>query len=159
MILNDWLNADFIASIPYIKDNEADASEFIYAYIRAEFGKRTTSPVVDTITDKTTIAHIIDLIYRDKWKTLKDVANAQIDVTGVTDGKTETVENEIYGYNGDGAKDYKTTRTTDEHKSFSDLFNMIENNVAMRGKLSYYRIIAHDCAEVLTTYIYEESEV
>lgn len=161
MVLNEWLNADFVASIPYIKDNEADASEFIYAYIRAEWGKRTVSPVVDTITDKTTIAHIIDLIYRDKWKTIKEVVdnpNGDFDATGTKDTGTKTIEQTIYGYNGDGAKDYKQTITDNTHTTFNNLFEMIENNVAMRDKLSYYRVIAQDCADVLTTYVYE-SEV
>lgn len=165
MILNDWLSQSFIESIPYIETNEKDNSEFIYAYVRGLFGNKTVSSIVDNCKDTpATVAKIIDLLYSDKWATIKKSLDAVNDddgaITGTTDTDSVITDNTIYGYNDgeNGAHDYKTVVTTNKHTQFSDLYKMIENNVAMRDALMYYRVMAYDIAYVVTTDIYFDSE-
>lgn len=159
MILNDWLTQDFFKSIDYLNTNESDNIEFIYAYVRGLFGNKTVSSIVDScVNAPQTVAKLINLMYSDKWGTVKNALNADIPITGTDINSTETTINTIYGYNdGDvGAKDYKTEKTKTGINSFSDVFEMIRNNVALRNDLAYYRVIAYDCAYVLTTGVYDE---
>lgn len=161
MKLNDWLNADFFKSIDYIQNNEADNIEFIYAYVRGLFGNKPTSSIVDACKDHPeTVAKLINLLYSDKWGTVKQSLQEDIPVTGTNINSTETTLNTIYGYNDgeNGAKDYKTEKTKTGIKSFTDVFQMIRNNVAMRNDLAYYRVMAYDIAYVVTANVYEEED-
>lgn len=155
MILNDWLSKEFIESIPYIATYESEKANVIYNMVRMFYGKKSTSAAVDYVVenglDKSLLAETISDLYSNKWKTIKDALNADIPITDHT--KTETTNNSIYGYNGDKAPDYTTEKTTDEN--YTNVFDMIQENVEMRDKLSYYSTVIKDIAHTLTTMIYE----
>lgn len=160
MKLKEWIAKAFIDSIPYIATNESANSDYIYNEVLVWHGNKTISKQLETIIDNEmntdVLANIINNLFSKKWETLKKVNDANIELTGYTDTKTEQIDNSIYGYNGDSAKDYTNIKKTDETKTFNDLFTMIEKNIAMRQRLSYYKIVADDIASVLTTCVYED---
>lgn len=159
MLLNDWLTPEFIASIPYIEENEKDKSQDIYYMLRMFYGKRTVSNEVDFIIensiDSIHLANAISDVFSSKWRTVKSAITDSLPTTESVDTKTETTDNNIYGFNGDKAPDYNNVKTTEEHKTFDNLFEMIEKNIEIQGKLSYYRLVINDIAHMLTCPIYE----
>lgn len=157
MLLNEWLTIDLFSNISYIEDNESKAKDFLYHYIYANYGKKETSTLVDAFSDKLdTIGNILDTIFRDKWKTLKEALTTDIGITGIKDIVTEQIDNSIYGFNGDSAKDYTQTKTTTKESEFDDIYEKIKTNVEMREMLSYYKNVAEDIGTMLTTPIYTE---
>lgn len=153
MLLSEYLTEDIISAIPYISENENDNVTYIYNWMIANYGERTVAPIAN-ISDKSVLGKIIDLMYADKWKTLKSATLADIGVTGTKDHKTETETNNIYGYNGNDAPDYKNIKETEETKEFSNIFEMIEKNIEFRELLSYYNVVVHDIANAITLKVY-----
>lgn len=157
--LNEWLTKDFIELIPYIKENESDKTDSIYAMLIMFYGNKPISSDVDNVVNevytKEVLANAIDMIFADKWKTIKSVFAENIPLLANTKTVTEDTNNSIYGYNGDKAPDYNLNKVTTEEVEYSDIFEMIEKNVAMRDKLAYYKIVLNDIATMLTMRIYE----
>lgn len=159
MLLNEWLTEEFIASIPYIEENEKDKAQDIYYMLKMFYGKRTVSNevtfIVENNIDTIHLANAISDVFSSKWRTVKGAITDSLPTTEYVDTKTETTDNNIYGYNGDKAPDYTNVKTTTEHKTFDNLFEMIEKNVEIQSRLSYYRLVINDIANMLTLLIYE----
>lgn len=159
MYVKEWVTAEFLNKIEYLKNNEDDKIETLNAIIIMFYGNRTTSSFVDSVVDGTVsdsyLASAINLLYSDKWKVLKDFTDSNISITGRTDTEKETTENDIYGYNGDSAKDYVKTVTRDKTVEYDDIFSMLQSNVDIRNKLSYYKVVVSDIASCLATDVYD----
>lgn len=155
MYVKEWVTSDFLNKIEYLAENESDKIETLNAIIIMFYGNRVISAFVDSVVDGTVtdayLANAINLLYSDKWKTLKEFMDSEISVTGRSD--TETTENSIYGYNGDSAKDY--TKTVSKNTEYDNLFNVFKDNIDVRSKLSYYKVIVEDIASCLASEVYE----
>lgn len=156
MLLNEWLTEDFIAAIPYISENESENAQLLYYYILATYGEKTTSPIVDVVTDKTIIEKIIDKQFKSKWALLKNAFSQDINLTAKDTDRTEQIDNSIYGYNSDeGVKDYTNKKTIHESVTWDDVYKKIEDAFDFHVNLNYYKIIASDIAKMLTIGIYD----
>lgn len=156
MLINEYLtDSSLLSDIQYLADNEADNITIIYNWIIGNYGSRTTAPITETITDKAMLGSIINLMYSDKWKTLKNAILADIDITGTTNKTTTTINNSIYGYNGDNAKDYTNVREKEEVRQYNNIFEMIEKNIEFRKLLSYYNVVVADIVDAISLSIYE----
>lgn len=159
MLLNEWITPEFIASIPYITENESTKANDIYYMVAMFYGKRTVSNEVSFIIENNIstdiLASAISDVFSSKWRTLKNAITDSLPTTESMDTITETTDNNIFGYNGDKAPDYNNVKTTVEHKTFDNLFDMIQKNIEIQGKLSYYKIVIQDIAHMLTSPIYE----
>lgn len=158
MKLHEFLTLDFINSIPYISANETENSENIYNWILVKGYNKIVSNYIDMINDeiisKQAFANIISAMFSDKWTNLKKIIAENITATGTTDTTTETIKNNIYGYNGTATDDYERTRTLTENKEYSDLFEKLKQNIDFREMFSYYNTVVTDILKMLTIEIY-----
>lgn len=159
MFFRDWLTQDFVNSIPYLAENEADNLTIIYNWLLSKYGYKTTSPFADSVTNNEisgeVLANIISLFYADKWENLKDIITSTISPTGINKTITEQVDNSIYGYNGDAANDYTNKRSRTEFTEYDNIFDELRKNIDFRGMFSYYNVVVNDIARALTTAVYE----
>lgn len=156
MLLSEWFTENFLDSIAYITANENDNKTNLYWLVLASYGNKTTSALVDVVSDKAIIGDIINLKYSSKWSLIKSAFSKDINLTAKESERTEKIDNSIYGFNSEtGVKDYTNVKTIKESVEWDDVYKKIKDTFDFHDKLSYYKIIASDIAKELTTCVYE----
>lgn len=154
MKLNQWLTQEFINSISFLNENENSNLTTIYYLLYGLYGNRETSSIVDSVNDKTIIADIVNTTYLKKWNMLKNIYSMDIEIKNKENGTTVTETNDIYGYNGEYARDYTKVIETLKNNNYNDLFTLIKNDLDTFQNLNYYKIIVKDIADIVTTVVY-----
>lgn len=147
-----------IESIGFLVNNESeDFITSIYYYLLYNYGNKTVTPIIESGLNTETIAKIINNKYSKLWEKAKNISdNDTISLTGYK--RTETTQNEIYGYNAtdNGVNDYKTTKTYDNE--FENIFDNYISALDFFGNNAYYSIISSCIVNEITLPLYE-SEV
>lgn len=160
MTLNNYNDLEkLIESIGFLVNNESeDFNTSIYYYLLYNYGNKTVAPIIESGLNVETIAKIISNKYSKLWEKAKSITDDNtLSLTGYK--RTETTENEIFGYNANsenGVNDYKTVKTYDN--DFENVFDNYISALDFFGNNAYYSIISSCIVNEVTLPLYE-SEV